>query len=114
MRVGCAALRASFVLRAPPVVGASARRPLLGCCWVLMALLFVGGVMNVLWIALLALLIRLEKLTPVAEIFNGANPANIPISQPTKYELCFNLNTAKALGIEIPPSLLVQADKVIE
>jgi putative tryptophan/tyrosine transport system substrate-binding protein len=50
----------------------------------------------------------------VAEIFNGANPANIPISQPTKYELCFNLNTAKALGIEIPPSLLVQADKVIE
>ena len=50
----------------------------------------------------------------VAEIFNGVNPANIPISQPTKYELCFNLNTAKALGIEIPPSLLVQADKVIE
>ena len=50
----------------------------------------------------------------IAEIFNGANPANIPISQPTKYELCFNLNTAKALGIEIPPSLLVQADKVIE
>ena len=50
----------------------------------------------------------------VAEIFNGANPGNIPISQPTKYELCFNLNTAKALGIEIPPSLLVQADKVIE
>src|SRR5205807_10540651 len=36
----------------------------IGCCWVLMALLFVGGVMNVLWIALLALLILLEKLTP--------------------------------------------------
>jgi hypothetical protein len=34
----------------------------------------------------------------VAGIFNGPNPANIPISQPTKYELCFNLNTAKALG----------------
>ena len=50
----------------------------------------------------------------VSEIFNGANPANVPISQPTKYELCFNLNTAKALGIEISPSLLVQADKVIE
>jgi putative tryptophan/tyrosine transport system substrate-binding protein len=50
----------------------------------------------------------------VAEIFNGANPANIPISQPTKYELSLNLKTAKALGIEIPPSLLVQADKVIE
>jgi putative ABC transport system substrate-binding protein len=50
----------------------------------------------------------------VAEIFNGANPANIPISQPTKYELALNQKTAKALGIEIPPSLLVQADKVIE
>jgi predicted metal-binding membrane protein len=35
-----------------------------GCCWVLMALLFVGGVMNLLWIALLALLVLLEKLTP--------------------------------------------------
>ena len=35
-----------------------------GCCWILMALLFVGGVMNVLWIALLALLVLLEKLTP--------------------------------------------------
>jgi predicted metal-binding membrane protein len=36
-----------------------------GCCWVLMALLFVGGVMNVLWIALLSLLVLLEKVTPV-------------------------------------------------
>jgi predicted metal-binding membrane protein len=36
-----------------------------GCCWVLMALLFVGGVMNVLWIALLALLVLLEKLAPI-------------------------------------------------
>ena len=50
----------------------------------------------------------------VAEIFKGANPASIPISQPTKYELGLNLKIAKALGIEIPPSLLVQADKVIE
>ena len=50
----------------------------------------------------------------VAEIFNGANPANIPISQPTKYELTLNQKTAKALGINIPPSLLVQAEKVIE
>jgi putative ABC transport system substrate-binding protein len=49
-----------------------------------------------------------------AEIFNGTNPANIPISQPTKYELCFNLNTAKALGIEISPSLLVQADTIFQ
>jgi putative ABC transport system substrate-binding protein len=50
----------------------------------------------------------------IAEIFNGANPANIPISQPTKYELGINLKTAKELGIEIPPSLLVQAHKIVE
>jgi putative tryptophan/tyrosine transport system substrate-binding protein len=50
----------------------------------------------------------------VSEIFNGASPANIPISQPTKYEISLNLKTAKALGIEMPPSVLVQADEVIE
>jgi putative tryptophan/tyrosine transport system substrate-binding protein len=50
----------------------------------------------------------------VAEIFNGANPANVPISQPTKYELGLNLKTAKELGIEMPASLLVQANEVIE
>jgi putative ABC transport system substrate-binding protein len=50
----------------------------------------------------------------VSEIFNGANPANIPISQPTKYELTLNLKTAKTLGIKMPPSVLVLADKVIE
>jgi putative ABC transport system substrate-binding protein len=50
----------------------------------------------------------------VAEIFNGANPANIPISQPTKYELALNQRTAKALGIEKPPSLIIQADEVVE
>jgi predicted metal-binding membrane protein len=48
----------------------------IGCCWVLMALLFVGGVMNVLWIAFLALLVLLEKVTPlgrtVARIAGGA------------------------------------------
>jgi putative ABC transport system substrate-binding protein len=49
-----------------------------------------------------------------SQIFDGANPANIPISQPTKYELSLNLQTAKALGIDMPPSVLVQADKVIE
>ncbi len=50
----------------------------------------------------------------VAEIFNGANAANIPISQPSKYQLGLNLKTALELGIEIPSSLLVQADKLIE
>jgi len=50
----------------------------------------------------------------VAEIFKGANPANTPVSQPTKYEISVNLKTAKELGVEIPSSLLVQADRVIE
>ena len=50
----------------------------------------------------------------VSEILSGANPAHIPISRSTKYELSLNLKTAKELGIEIPPSLLAQADKVIE
>ena len=50
----------------------------------------------------------------VADIFDGANPANIPISQPTKYEIGINLKTAKELEIEIPPSLLVQAHKIVE
>ncbi len=50
----------------------------------------------------------------VAEILNGANPASIPILQTTKYRLSLNLKTAKALGIDIPPSVLVQAGKVIE
>jgi predicted metal-binding membrane protein len=49
-----------------------------GCCWVLMALLFVGGVMNVLWIALLALLVLLEKLTPFGRLVaRGAGVAGV-------------------------------------
>jgi len=50
----------------------------------------------------------------VAEILNGANPANSPISQPTKYELSLNLRTAKHLEIDMPPSLIAQAAEVIK
>ena len=50
----------------------------------------------------------------VDKIFHGANPAELPIEQPTKFETALNLRTAKALGLAIPASLLVSADVVIE
>ena len=101
----------SFILNGRDVITAGAARLRLPAIYPLREFVEAGGLLS--YDASLREQFR-RAATYVDKILRGAKPADLPVEQPTKFELIVNLKTAKALGLTIPPSLLARADQVIE
>src|SRR5262245_13872323 len=104
-------LSSPFFVERRPEVAALAIEHRLPTMFVFKAYVEAGGLMSY-GVEQLAMYRRIGLY--VAKILNGTKPAELPFEQPTKFELIVNLKTAKAIGIELPTSILLRADRVIE
>ena len=104
-------LSSPFFVERRPEVAALAIEHRLPTMFVFKSYVELGGLMSY-GVEQLAMYRRIGLY--VAKILSGTKPADLPVEQPTRFELVVNLKTAKALGLELPPSLLARADEVIE